>query len=125
MLETIKIKNLFDALTKADKCSFPISGRLDITCEKGVYIIYDSQSNVAHVGNTPRGKKGLCQRLNNHIAGSSSFARDYLIPNNLSIREGFTYKVLEVPSARERALLEALTCGLLCPKHIGTGETKE
>lgn len=125
MSEPEKIKSLLLELLNSPVCPFPSKGKLNITCEKGVYIIYDPTSVVAHVGNTPRGKNGLCQRINNHISGNSSFARDYLQPNNLSVRNGFTYRILELPSARERALVEALACGTLCPMHMGTGETRE
>ncbi len=125
MNESEKIESLLQNLLQSPLYPFPTKGKLDITCEKGVYIIYDPTSAVAHVGNTPRAQKGLCQRLNDHILGNSSFARNYLKPKNLSVRKGFTFKLLELPSPRERALLEALACGTLCPKHIGTGEIRE
>jgi hypothetical protein len=125
MCESNKIQVLLQALLQSLTYQFPVAGKLDITCEKGVYIINDPNLEVAHIGSTPRGQRGLCQRLNDHISGSSSFAKKYLVPNNLSVRNGFSYKFLEVPSARERALLEALACGTLCPKHIGTGEALE
>lgn len=122
MTEAERIRQLFNTLLQADMQNFPATGRLDITCEKGVYIIYNSNGKVSHVGNTPRGQKGLCQRLNNHIGKSSSFAQKFLIPQGLSIRDGFRFKLLEVASARERILLECLACGELCPEHIGTHE---
>ena len=122
MKEPQKIEFLFKNLIKADLQDFPNRGKLNVTCNKGVYIIYNSNEEVVHVGRTPYGKDGLCQRLNDHIYGRSSFARNFLKPNKLSIRKGFSFKILEVSSARERTLLEALTCGLLCPKYIGTGE---
>ena len=124
MSEPEKIKKLFAALLKSESFYFPEKGKLDITCEHGVYIILDTKQQVVHVGNTTRGEKGLCQRLNNHIGGSSSFSKNYLKPKQLSIRDGFIYKLLEVPNARERSILQAFTIGTLCPKHIGTGEKK-
>ena len=39
----------------------------------GVYIIYSPNGRVTHVGRTVRGKRGLRQRLNNHLHGASSF----------------------------------------------------
>jgi hypothetical protein len=122
MTEQEKIKLLFDRLLDQKKHPFPKKGRLDITCKKGVYIIYNSRGIVLHVGNTPSGKEGLCQRLNDHIYGASSFANKFLKPRNLTVRNNFKYKFFEVSSARNRVLLEALACGLLCPKHVGTHE---
>jgi hypothetical protein len=124
MNEPKKIQALCDELLLSQLFSFPQYGKLDITCEKGVYVIYDPQFEPLHVGNTPRGKNGICQRLNDHIGGSSSFAKNYLKPHNLSLKYGFMYRLLEIQNARERALVEALTSGRICPKYIGTGETR-
>lgn len=123
--EPEKIRQLFDELLRVKPVPFPGHGALNITCEKGVYIIYTSDGSVAHVGNTPSGKRGLCQRLNDHIGGSSSFAKNHLKPKGISIRDGFTYSLLVVPTPRDRMLLQALACGMLCPTHLGTHQKSD
>ena len=77
-----------------------------------------------HVGTTKYGKEGLNQRLSNHLSGASSFSKKYLKPNRILLRDGYKFQCLQVRNPRTRALLEALTAGLLCPAHFGTGEKK-
>jgi hypothetical protein len=77
---------------------FPAKGKINITCNRRVYIIYNPQRTVAHVGNTPRAQNGLCQRLNEQLKGKSSICRIYLGPLELSVRQGFTFRYLEVKS---------------------------
>jgi len=94
---------------------------LDAPKSHGVYIIR-SNDTILHVGRTLRGREGLRQRLTDHLRGNSSFVRDDLNGQGATLREtGYTYQFLERESDRERALLEALATGTLCPKHIGTG----
>ena len=45
-------------------------------------------------------------------------------PKSISLRGGYTFGFVEIENARTRVLLEALTAGLLCPAHFGTGEKK-
>ena len=123
MKECDKIKNLYQELIGSTNHEFPPKGKaIQISNKQGVYIIYSSNNKVLHVGTTKRGKTGLNQRLNNHRNGSSSFSVKYLKPNNLKLSEGFKFKYIEVENGRERGFLEALSIGLLCPAHIGTGE---
>lgn len=100
-------------------------GKVRICENHGVYIIYSPSNKVLHVGNTPSGKGGLNQRLYNHVTRTSSFSRSYLKPKEISLRDGYKFRFLEVPNPRIRTLLEALTAGLLCPTHIGTGEKRK
>lgn len=123
MEEKKLIMALFEQLKKAELNYFPEKGKVDITCNKGVYIIFSPDGKVMHVGNTPRGKNGLRQRLNNHIYKKSSFSKKFLGPKGLSVRDEFSFRVLEVPCARHRMLLEALAIGELCPEHLGTYES--
>jgi hypothetical protein len=122
MTEAKRIQRLFQRLRAQPRFRFPNEGPLDITCDKGVYIIYSLRGIVLHVGNTPSGKKGLCQRLNNHIYGQSSFVKNYMRPLKLSVRNKCKYQLLKVSKPRDRALLESFACGMLCPKHLGTNE---
>ena len=117
-----KLEKLFEKLNCSKLLSFPNKGRVNVTDSKGVYIVYNTEKEVLHVGSTPRGKNGLNQRLYNHLTGSSSFSRKFLKPNNISLRDGYTFRFIEVDDARTRGLLESLTIGKLCPKHFGTGE---
>ena len=123
MKECDTIMALHQELISSDNHTFPQKGTaVNVSNKQGVYIIYSVDKEVLHVGTTKRGKGGLNQRLNNHRNGSSSFSKKYLKPNNMKLSDGYKFKYIEVENARERAFLEALTIGLLCPAHIGTGE---
>ena len=116
------MKNLYRKLLKQQKVSFPPKGeKLKATDKKGVYIIYDPKGNVAHVGCTPRAKKGVRQRLGNHLAGLSSFVGKYLKNDSAQLRKGFQFRYIELDDSRQRKLVEALAMGCLCPKHVGEG----
>jgi hypothetical protein len=125
MAEQDKIMELHKKLIRSRKFTFPEKGKVKISDKHGVYIIYSPMGEVLHVGNTPSGRGGLDQRLYNHVTRSSSFSRLYLKPKHIFLRNKYQFQIIEVNSARKRALLEALTAGLLCPKHIGTGEKKK
>ena len=125
MSEPDEIMNLYMTLIKKSFIPFPPKGRLDVSNEQGVYIIYDPDRVVLHVGRSVRGKHGINQRLRNHLGNNSSFSQQYVEPNNINLRDGCSFKYLEIEDGRKRALVEALTTGLLCPKHIGTGEKVE
>jgi hypothetical protein len=86
----------------------------------GVYVIYDPKGRVAHVGRTVRGKRGLYQRLNNHLHGKSSFVIKALDGKGGVLRRGYKFRIA-VENSRLRAFLEAFAIGQLCPDHIGDG----
>jgi excinuclease UvrABC nuclease subunit len=115
---------LYMGLIESDSLRFSSSQRVNVSQNQGVYIIYDSLDRVLHVGTTKSAKKGLNQRLNNHRNGQSSFSKNYLKPNSISLDENYKFKFIVENDARKRILLEALTAGLLCPVYIGTGEKK-
>lgn len=94
---------------------------MEAPLEPGVYVIR-KEKNVLHVGRTSRAKYGIYQRLKNHLHGASSFTDKHLKGNGEALRKGQTYQYLIVKDARLRALLEAYTIGMLCPKHIGLRE---
>jgi len=124
MKEPDEIMKLHKELVASEQHIFPLKGKVNVSEKHGVYIIYSPSEIVLHVGNTPSGKGGLNQRLYNHVTRTSSFSRKYLKPKGISLRKGYKFRILEVSVPRTRALLEALTAGLLCPAHIGTGEKK-
>ena len=78
-----------------------------------------------HVGRTHRGKKGLHQRLCNHLYGASSFTVEYLKGVGKKLRKDHTYQYLEVKCDRQRALLEAYATGIECPEYLGLGKKKK
>ena len=123
MKEHERIKSLFSDLIKVRKKTFPLSGqKLNVPTDQGVYIIYHKRK-VLHVGRTLRAAKGIKQRLKNHLYGSSSFAKKYLKKKEINLRDHeISFKYLIVPNSRNRALLESLTIGRLCPEHLGLGE---
>lgn len=118
------IKDLFKKLVLSDFHIFPEKGKLSITNNHGVYIIYSPNNDVLHVGNTPSGKNGINQRLYNHITSTGVFYQKYLRKHNIKMRGTHKFKYLEVKDIRQRALLEAFTAGKLCPLHFGTHERK-
>lgn len=123
--ESHAIKKLFKKLISNDFHIFPERGKINVTEKHGVYIIYSPKDEVLHVGNTPSGKKGLNQRLYNHISCIGVFYRKYLKLNNIKMRGTHKFRYLEVKDSRQRALLEAYAAGNLCPFHFGTGEKKK
>ena len=125
MIEPEEIMKLHKALLASSFFPFPENGVIEVSDEQGVYIIYGLENEVMHVGTTKRGNKGLNQRLYNHIGGTSSFRKMYLKQKNINLRNGYKFKFIVVSNSRTRALLEALTAGLLCPSHFGTGAKKE
>ena len=113
---------LLDKLLRRPLKTFPTSGPPnEATAELGVYVIYGSDECVLHVGSTPRAKGGITQRLNNHLRGKSSFVKKHFGGKGASLRGACKYRYLPVGKGRERALLEALAIGRLCPSHIGRG----
>src|SRR5258708_27539141 len=72
--EQKRIEKLFVDLMREPAAVFPAPGqRLAATTKQGVYVILSQRSRPVHVGRTLRGKRGLAQRLNNHLHGQSSF----------------------------------------------------
>ncbi|PKP20478.1 MAG: hypothetical protein CVU05_09045 [Bacteroidetes bacterium HGW-Bacteroidetes-21] len=122
MNEPLEILKLYEELLKRPFIPFPKKGGIKECQNQGVYIIASPKNLVLHVGRTVKGMNGINQRLNNHLRNQSSFSKKYLLPNEINLRNGCFYKYLQVKNARKRALVEALTSGLICPKHIGTGK---
>lgn len=121
--ELKKIEKLFARLMEQPSYVFPRSGeRLQAPSEQGVYVILDPKGRPAHVGRTLRGRRGLAQRLNNHLHAQSSFALRHLDRDGSKLREKYRFRFLEVADPRERALLEAYAIAHLCPAHLGLGE---
>jgi len=123
MTEERKIKQLFRQLNSSRVYKFPPRGEdLIAPIEQGIYVIYDTKGLVVHVGRTQRGENGLRQRLNNHLRDQSSFAKSFLGKNGNRLRVGYKFRYLIIKDSRERALVEALAIGKLCPRHLGLGE---
>ena len=121
--ESSIVRKLFRRLRAAPQISFPVVGkRLAVPDTHGVYVIYAPRGTVLHVGRTLRGKRGLRQRLNNHLHGASSFTVQYLNGKGAKLRGTHRFSFLQVANARTRALLEAFAMGTLCPKHLGVGK---
>lgn len=120
------VKKLFDRLCQQEKQPFPKKRQpVDAPLKKGVYILRKNKT-ILYVGRTLRAKKGIRQRLTDHLRGSSSFTKNYLHGNGATLREkGHTYQYLELDDPRKRALLEHYAIGALCPSHLGTGEPKK
>jgi hypothetical protein len=118
------IKARFAKLKRAPLRSFPaLYGKLEAPDKPGVYVIYDPRGNVLHVGNTPRARKGLAQRLRDHMGTRSSFTQQFkrLKQDGSRLRKGYKFRCLPVRKRRYCALLEAYAIGCLCPEHIGHG----
>jgi hypothetical protein len=117
------IKRLLKDLGRKHPKEFPETGRPNAPREQGVYVIFNPQGRVVHVGRTLRAKRGIFQRLCDHLATRSSFTNQYppLKGNGANLREGYKFSCLRVTDDRNRALLEALAIGCLRPAHIGLG----
>jgi excinuclease UvrABC nuclease subunit len=116
------VKTKLSRLAKSSIRRFPIAGKkLAAPDRQGVYVIYDPKGRVAHVGRTVRGKRGLYQRLNNHLHGRSSFVIKALNGKGAKLRNGFKFRFIAIEESRLRALLEAFAIGQLCPDHLGDG----
>jgi len=116
------IERLHRKLCTSKKVLFPKAGyQIYAPSEKGVYIIYNKNNEVVHVGCTPHAKNGIKQRLSDHLQGRSSFVAQFLQRNGEKLRYGYSFRCLAVDDPCDRKYLEALTIGKLCPKHIGKG----
>lgn len=124
MIEAKNIEGLLKKLSKSPNFPFPPAGTLNAPTERGVYIIRDPEGCVLHVGQTPRGKNGLQQRLRNHICGKSSFVRGHFDGEGSRLRSGCSYQYIKEEDPRKRALLESLAVGRLCPVHLGLHEIR-
>ena len=124
------VKPKFSELIQSPLHSFPASWcGLKATEKRGVSVIYSPRGKVLHVGGTPRGQLGICQRLGNHLHGQSSFTNKskYLRQHGgrklkeryTYVRERCTYRCLVIEDDRMRVLLEAYAIGHLCPGHVG------
>jgi hypothetical protein len=121
--EQRKLRKLLTKLLNSECTEFPPAHeRLDAPNRKGVYIIYSPQGKILHVGSTPYAKGGLAQRL--RLAGKSSFTKKKFNRDGSKLRAGCSFRCLVVKNDRQRALLEALGIGELCPEHIGHGRDR-
>jgi hypothetical protein len=121
MTESDLIQTLLNNLLESEFHNFPAEGLVAVVESQGVYIISNGENEVLHVGKTKTRQDGLTGRINDHLKNKSSFSNVYLEGNGHKLREGYKYQYLVVDDPRERALLEALATGKLCPLHLGTG----
>lgn len=117
--EPERVKELFEKLINSDFYIVPKEGKINVSNKQGVYIIYNNNKEVLHVGKTKDARNGLNQRLLNHVRNQSSFSKLYMQKNKICLRNWGFIKFIEIDSPRDRSLLEALTAGILCPAHIG------
>ncbi|MCB0472544.1 MAG: hypothetical protein KDC56_05745 [Flavobacteriaceae bacterium] len=125
MSENRIVRDLHNKLVDAQLYAFPVRGKIFVSESQGVYIISDGEGRALHVGSTKYGKGGLNQRLYNHISKTGVLYNEFLKPNGINLRDGYFFRFIELEDARKRALVEALTAGLLCPEHIGTGVKRD
>jgi hypothetical protein len=87
--ELKKTKELFRDLSKQPPVCFPKKRKaLIVPSKHGVYVIFDKVDRVLHVGRTYRARRGLWQRLKDHLNGQSSFVHTYLNGNKNRLRKG-------------------------------------
>jgi hypothetical protein len=103
-----RVERLFKQLCRATPQAFPAAREsLDVPERHGVYVILGTRgAPVMHVGRTVTGKRGLKQRLFNHLHGRSSFVIDQFGGKGAELRGRFSFKYVVVPIPRTRALLE-------------------
>ena len=123
MRESQITRRLFKQLCRQPLFHFPGNRNRPVAPgTHGVYIVRDPEGRVVHVGRTIDGKGGLLQRLEDHLKGTSSFAKNFLKVTGASLRLGYSFQYLEIADGRQRALVEALAAGWFCPAHFGTGK---
>jgi hypothetical protein len=117
--EAAAIESMFSELMRAPTQSFPKAHSSPNAPKKaGIYVIHGPRGTVLHVG---RGCD-IAQRVREHLFHRTSFTTQYLSGKGSALRNrGHSFRYLVVSDARNRALLEALAIGRLCPKHIGRG----
>lgn len=119
------LSGLLQKLNSQPLIAFPERGqKLNAPEKHGVYVIRDPRQSVVHVGRTVRGKRGLFQRLNNHLQSQSSFVINFLDGDGSKLRGRYTFQYLVVDGERQdrrRALLEHIATAWHCPKHLGLG----
>jgi len=77
--ELRKIRELYKLLLRQKEYDFPSRGeKTTASTKQGVYVIVNRKGSVLHVGKTARAKRGIRQRLNNHLHARSSFTKKYL-----------------------------------------------
>ena len=119
-VETLNVAQSLERLSRQPWREFPQPReKLEAEAKRGVYVIADPAGKIVHIGSTPRARRGIEQRLKNHLAGKSSFVRRHLGGKGHRLRKGYKYQFLVVENSRHRALLEALAIGVLCPEHLG------
>ena len=125
-MEPAEVRKLFTQGKRAKLKTFPHFPKdLAAPDKRGVYIIYAPQDPVCHVGCSPRGKRGLYQRLRNHMDTQSSFTNSKLKWHGKKLRGRYKFRYLVVEHPRHRMLLECLAIGSLCPLHIGVHKSKK
>lgn len=124
MNESEEIKLLYKTLVASKYYTFPLLGKMEASSKQGVYIVYNNNRMPLHVGKTNGGRNGLNQRLHDHVSNRSTFSKLYMQKHKVALRSWGEFQFIEIEDARVRSLLEALTAGLLCPAHIGTGVKK-
>ena len=124
--EAKHIESLFKLLISQDKYPFPEPDKeINIPKKHGVYVIYNSEDRVVYVGRTQLGKNGLKNRFKNHLYGMSSFTKNYLNDDGNKLRKGYKFKYILLKNGRERALVESLAIGTLCPEYVGIGKRRK
>jgi hypothetical protein len=118
-----RIRALFAKLMRTPYRKFPeCHGRLEAPTAKGIYVIHSPKGKIMHVGATPRAKRGIRQRLFDHLQGRSAFTKRCFRHRGYKLRDGYKFRYLVVENARDRALLEPYAIGCLCPAFIGYGD---
>lgn len=125
-LSTNELKTIKDSYNKLINCVPKIfnAGLKQVPMIHGVYIIHRINGTVLHVGRTYRAKKGLKQRLNNHLKGVSSFMKRYNKISVNSLKKCY-FRFIPVKNDRMRALLELYAAAMLCPKYLGLHKAKD
>lgn len=117
-----KLESLYKELISSPVYRFPAEGqKLNASKMRGVYIIRNKKKRVLHAGATPRARKGIYQRLNDHLSGNSSFTNKYLKGDGSRLRRNYYYQFLEIPDSKMRMLLEAYAAICLKPEHWDVG----
>lgn len=106
MREPEEILKLHKELLASTFIPFPVSGVVNVSDKQAVYIVYDTNDKVLHVVTTKGGFKGLNRRLYDHLTRTSTFRKNFVLPNKVVLRNGCKFKYIEVANARREHCLK-------------------
>jgi hypothetical protein len=119
-----RIKTLFHNACALLRISSTLHPARSATRERHLRHPQPARKNHA-CGRDARARRGIRQRLFDHLQGRSAFTKRRFKYRGYMLRSGYKFRYLIVENPRDRALLEPYAIGCLCPAFIGYGDVAE